>query len=300
MSESKRHSMEEGHAEIVTTIAEVRQVTARARERGDRIALVPTMGALHQGHAALIAAAAARADCVIVSIFVNPTQFGPHEDFERYPRQLQTDQDLAKTAGAHWIFAPSVEEMYPHGKETTTVEVPRHETMWEGACRPGHFRGVATVVAKLFLIVQPDIAVFGQKDYQQILVIRQMTADLNFPVEIVMVPTVREPDGLALSSRNVYLSRLEREQALAISRALRQAEAQVGSGERDLALIRQTLQDTLKLECGLQLEYAIVVDADTLVPIDRLDPGGRAVALIAARVGTTRLIDNVLLEAKPG
>jgi pantoate--beta-alanine ligase len=283
-------------AELVESVPEVRRAVAAARAIGKRIGLVPTMGALHDGHIRLIADCRAEAGLVVVSIFVNPTQFGPGEDFERYPRPLEADLKRCEAAGAALVFAPAAAAVYPHGSRSTFVEVPGLSDVLEGASRPGHFRGVATVVLKLFEIVQPDLAIFGQKDYQQQLLIRRMVEDLHVPVEVHTRPTVREPDGLALSSRNRYLNPQERQTAAVLYRALEQARRDVAGGERRGDRVRQILRETLESEQLVRIDYAEVADADTLAPLDNLDAGRRAVALVAARVGTTRLIDNAVLE----
>ncbi len=277
---------------VLATIAEVRQKVREARAQGCRIGLVPTMGALHQGHRRLIQAARAEADCVVVSIFVNPTQFGPSEDFQRYPRTPEADREVCAEGGAHLIFAPGVEDMYPAGPTATFVEVAGLSDIVEGKSRPGHFRGVATVVMKLLQIVGPDLAVFGDKDYQQLQVIRRMVADLDLPVRIVPHPTVREPDGLALSSRNRYLNPVQRQAATVLFRALEQARAAVAAGERCADRVRQIMARTVESEQLAQLDYAEVADADTLARLDELVPTRRAVALLAARVGPARLIDH--------
>ncbi len=282
-------------AELVETVEEMRHAVAAARERGLRIGLVPTMGALHDGHIRLIENCRALTGSVVVSIFVNPTQFGPHEDFERYPRALDDDLAHCRAAGAERVFAPSAMAIYPNGPRSTFVEVPGLSDVLEGATRPGHFRGVATVVLKLFEIVRPDLAVFGQKDYQQQLLIRRMVQDLHLPVEIVTVRTVREPDGLALSSRNRYLSPADRRAATVLSRALEQARQAVAGGERDANRVRQILHETLESERSAKVDYAEVADADTLDLLDDLAPPRRAVALLAAWFGSTRLIDNLPL-----
>jgi pantoate--beta-alanine ligase len=279
-------------AELVETVQDMRDAVASARDRGLRVGLVPTMGALHDGHVRLIEHCRALTGSVVVSIFVNPTQFGPHEDFERYPRALAADLDRCRAAGTDWVFAPSATAVYPNGSRSTFVEVPGLSDVFEGASRPGHFRGVATVVLKLFEIVRPELAVFGQKDYQQQLLIRRMVQDLHVPVEIVTVPTVREPDGLALSSRNRYLSPSERRAATVLSRALERARLAVARGERDANRVRQILHETLESEMSAKVDYAEVANAETLEPLDDLAPPRRAVALLAARFGSTRLIDN--------
>jgi pantoate--beta-alanine ligase len=282
-------------AELVESVQDVRRAVAAAREIGKRVGLVPTMGALHDGHVRLIADCRAEAGLVVVSIFVNPTQFGPGEDFERYPRPLEADLQRCEAAGAALVFAPSASVVYPHGSRSTFVEVPGLSDVFEGASRPGHFRGVATVVLKLFEIVQPDLAIFGQKDYQQQLLIRRMVEDLHVPVEVHTKPTVREPDGLALSSRNRYLNPHERRAATVLHRALERASRAVATGERQGDRVRQILRETIESEELVRIDYAEVADADTLAPSDDFDPGRRAIALVAAKVGTTRLIDNKVL-----
>lgn len=282
-------------AELVESVPEVRRAVAAARLAGKRIGLVPTMGALHDGHVRLIADCGAVAGFVVVSIFVNPTQFGPGEDFERYPRPLAADLARCQAAGASLVFAPPAIAVYPNGPRSTFVEVPGLCDVFEGASRPGHFRGVATVVLKLFEIVQPDLAIFGQKDYQQQLLIRRMVEDLRVPVEVHTRPIIREPDGLALSSRNRYLNPQERHAATVLYRALQQAIGAVSRGERRADRVRQILRETIESEEVVRIDYAEVADADTLAPLDNLESGRRAVALVAARVGTTRLIDNAIL-----
>jgi pantoate--beta-alanine ligase len=278
---------------LATTIEDLRELTREARSRGCTVGLVPTMGALHDGHVRLIRACADRVDRVVVSIFVNPTQFGPTEDFARYPRSLEADRDRCAVGGAACVFAPSVETMYPAGPDATSVMVPQSlANVLEGASRPGHFRGVATVVLKLLNIVQPDVAVFGEKDYQQLLVVRRLVADLDVPVRIEAEPTVREPDGLALSSRNVYLNPERRRAATVLSRALDRAREAVAAGERSADRVRQVLQETVESEPLARLDYAVVVEADTLASAVAIDPLRPARALLAAWFGTTRLIDN--------
>ena len=277
------------------TIAEVRSAVADARQGGLSIGLVPTMGALHEGHRRLVEEARAASGLVVVSIFVNPTQFGPNEDFRSYPRTVEADLELCARAGADVVFAPSVEEMYPLGPTSTFVEVPSLSDRLEGASRPGHFRGVATVVLKLFAIVGPDLAFFGSKDYQQLRVIRRMVADLDVPVDVRAVSTVREPDGLAMSSRNRYLDADQRRAAVVLSRALGRASDAVRGGERDADRVRQVLRESIESEPLARLDYAEVADADTLEPVRDVGPGRRTVALIAARVGPARLIDNATL-----
>jgi pantoate--beta-alanine ligase len=253
------------------------------------------MGALHEGHVRLIEHCRRRTGSVVVSIFVNPTQFGPEEDFERYPRTIEADVARCSAAGANLILAPNSTTIYPHGKSSTFVEVPGLSDILEGAIRPGHFRGVATIVLKLFEIVRPDVAVFGQKDFQQQLLIRRMVEDLHLAVEIDTVATIREPDGLALSSRNRYLSPVERRAAVVLHDALQRAARAVEGGERQGNRVRQILRQTIESERLATLDYVEVAVADTLEPLAELSPGPRAVALVAARIGTTRLIDNMIL-----
>ncbi len=279
-----------------TTPAEMAALAEAARREGKRIALVPTMGALHAGHASLLDAARARADVVVLSVFVNPLQFGPKEDLSRYPRTPDADAALAEKAGAGVLYAPTVEAMYPPGHQTT-VTVSELEQGMCGATRPGHFRGVATVVLKLFAATRPHVAFFGQKDYQQLQVIRRMVCDLDLGVEVVGMPIVREPDGLAMSSRNVYLSPPQRVRALDLGRALRVADEAFASGERDATALLATAHAALDdgISSGeLALEYLDLRDAESLRDVKRVEQP--AVLAIAARVGSTRLIDNVLLR----
>ena len=272
---------------------EVRRAVRAARAEGKRIALVPTMGYLHEGHMSLVDRARERADWVAMSIFVNPLQFGPTEDLERYPRDLERDLGLARSRGVDLVFAPPAAEMYPGGEPGVAVVPGALAEPMEGAIRPGHFRGVLTVVAKLFGIFTPDVAVFGQKDFQQAALIRQMAEELDFPVEVDVAPIVREADGLAMSSRNVYLSPDERERALALSRALERARAIWHAGEVDPGVLRGALRNALAVP-GVETEYAELADPRTLLPARRAVPG--TVCLVAARVGRTRLIDNAVLE----
>ncbi|MDZ4818811.1 MAG: pantoate--beta-alanine ligase [Planctomycetota bacterium] len=281
---------------IVTTIAELRQAVRRARAAGQRVGVVPTMGALHAGHLSLVQAASSECDFTVVTIFVNPTQFGPNEDFSRYPRRLDEDMQLLSGARTDLVFAPTTEEMYPAG-ECTTVEVTGITAPWEGEVRPHHFRGVSTVVAKLLNAVGADVAFFGQKDFQQAAVIRQMVADLNMPVEIRVCPTVRDSDGLALSSRNAYLSAEERRSALVIPQSLQKALRLVQEqGETSTALIERAMRETIETEPEIVIDYIAIVDSKTLTPRPIVGPGTEA--LVAARVGTTRLIDNMILRAE--
>jgi len=251
------------------------------------------MGALHVGHVSLLEAAAARCDYVVVSIFVNPTQFGPGEDFEKYPRPLEKDLRICEDNGVQAVFAPSPAEMYPC-ENLTWVTVEKLTEPLCGGFRPGHFRGVTTVCAKLFHIVGPDLAFFGQKDAQQATVIRRMVADLNMPLEIVVCPTVREPDGLAVSSRNRYLSRRERQDATIVYRALQRCAELVAAGETDVGRLVEEMGRVLRQVPTLKTEYASIVDAETLGPISTVR--GRALAAVAGRLGSTRLIDNIILD----
>jgi pantoate--beta-alanine ligase len=276
---------------IVHTPAEARAACDEARTRGARVALVPTMGALHAGHLALVREARRRATFVAASVFVNPTQFGPSEDFARYPRDLAADAAKLAAEGVDLVLAPSVEDMYPPGDETR-VRVGALAAALEGAHRPGHFEGVATVVAKLLAVAGPCVAVFGRKDYQQLLVIRRMARDLFLPVDIVGHPIVREEDGLALSSRNAYLSSEERARALCIVRGLRAAAHLFAEGRRDAAELESAARASID-PAATSVDYVAVRDADTLAPIVRA--GDRAVLAVACRIGQTRLIDNVVL-----
>lgn len=276
------------------TIAAVRAHVREARRAGRRIGLVPTMGALHEGHRSLIGAARSACEEVIVSIFVNPTQFGPGEDFDRYPRPIEADLAACEQEGAAAAFCPSVREMYPD-ESLTRVTVSR---LTDGLCgphRPGHFDGVTTVVAKLFNIVQPDAAYFGQKDAQQAVVIRRMVRDLNYPIDIVVCPTVREPDGLAMSSRNVYLTPGQREQARGLWAALAWARDQVLAGRRDAADLIPAMRGRIESAGPCVIDYIEVVDAENLSPLPRIT--GRCLIALAVRIGQTRLIDNVIVEA---
>jgi pantoate--beta-alanine ligase len=283
--------------QLVTTCAEIRNLVAETRKAKRSLGLVPTMGALHEGHLSLVRASRTVCDWTIVTIFVNPAQFGPSEDFDRYPRSLEADLAALDACGVDAVFAPPSSEIYPDGF-STYVEPPRVASTLEGQLRPGHFRGVATIVLKLFHLIPAEAAFFGQKDYQQYLVIRQMARDLDVPIDVRLCPTVREPDGLAMSSRNRYLSPRERIQAAAISRSLQRAAQLVQQGERDAATITQAMRETL-IEAGIgRIDYVVVADPQTLALVDRLEPP--AVALVAAHVGTPRLIDNWMLVGPAG
>jgi pantoate--beta-alanine ligase len=280
--------------EVVTDIAPLRQAVAEARRQGRTIGLVPTMGALHAGHLSLIKAARADMGHVVVSIFVNPTQFGPSEDLSRYPRPLERDVELCCEAGVDLVFHPALEVMYPPDYRTF-VEVAGLQDVLCGASRPGHFRGVATVVLKLFNLVQPDRAYFGQKDAQQVRLLQQMVRDLNVPVEIRVCPIVREADGLALSSRNEYLEAEERCRAIVLYRTLTEARRRIEAGERDGATVRQAMVEQIASVPGAVLDYAAVVDADSLQALGRIDAGRPVLLALAVRFGGTRLIDNLLI-----
>lgn len=279
--------------QIVSNVPDLRTAIRSARGAGKRIGVVPTMGALHRGHRSLIEAARQECGFVVVTIFVNPTQFGPNEDFSKYPRPLERDLAECASAGADLVFTPTPEEVYPK-PFLTQVHLSGITEVLEGACRPGHFDGVATVVLKLFNMVQPDVAFFGQKDFQQQLLIRRMVRELDLPLEIRVCPTVREADGLAMSSRNVYLSAEDRLSALALSKSLRLAESRLREGEADVPGIRREMHDLLNATPNLKLEYATIVDPDSIAELTR--PQRSQVAVIAARVGTTRLIDNLPIE----
>lgn len=271
----------------------LRMFLAKRRAEGKSIGLVPTMGALHAGHLSLVDAARKKCDLTVVTVFVNPQQFGPNEDFERYPRTLELDRQLLQQAQADVLFLPSLAVIYPPGF-STFVEPPKVAERWEGAKRPGHFRGVATIVLKLLQLVPCDIAFFGQKDFQQVKVIEHMARDLNLACKIECCPTIREADGLAMSSRNRYLAPPERNLALGISKALRQVQAEYQAGESRVEALQQRMLTELHAHGIHEVDYAVVVDAESLEPLERVE--GRGVALIAARVGTTRLLDNILLQ----
>lgn len=281
--------------QILSAPTDVHLAIRNARRQGQTIGCVPTMGALHAGHASLIERARGECGCVVATIFVNPTQFGPNEDFSRYPRTLEADLEICRQAGADLVFTPAVADMYSHNAETI-VRVNRLSTVLEGAHRPGHFDGVTTVVAKLFLITEPDRAYFGQKDFQQQLIIRRMVRDLNFPVEIITCPIVRETDGLAMSSRNRYLSAAERQTATAISQALQFAQRLAEQPGASHPTVAHALTERLTSVPGLELQYAVLANPDTLEEIPQNTTIPAAIALVAARVGTTRLLDNHILQ----
>ena len=280
--------------EVITRVAEMQARARQWRQEGKQVGFVPTMGYFHQGHLSLIRRAVQENDLAVVSVYVNPTQFGPQEDFHRYPRDLERDIRLAEEEGVHVLFAPSDAEMYPQGYQTY-VEVTELTQGLCGARRPGHFRGVATVVAKLFHIVQPTRAYFGEKDYQQLRVVERMVRDLNLGVEIVPMPIVRESDGLAMSSRNVYLSPEERRAATVLYRAWKAAQEWVAQEERDAPRLREKVVRFIEAEPLARVDYVEIVDPLTLEPLERLE--GEARLMLAAFVGSTRLIDNGPLTA---
>jgi pantoate--beta-alanine ligase len=270
----------------------MRAASGAIRREGKRLGFVPTMGALHEGHLSLVRAACASSDAVVASIFVNPTQFGPNEDLAKYPRSLDRDCELLQGEGVELLFAPTVEEMYPAGS-VTWVTVEGLSDKLDGRSRPGHFRGVTTVVAKLFHVVYPDAAFFGQKDAAQVAIIRRMVRDLHLPVEIVTCPIVREPDGLAMSSRNAYLDPEQRKQALVLHRSLMRVQQLSDSGEREVGKLLAAGREEFAKDSSVRLDYFEIVDPDKLDPVE--DISGGALAAVAAFVGSTRLIDNILL-----
>jgi pantoate--beta-alanine ligase len=280
--------------EVAKTIESVRRIVKNARNEGRKIGLVPTMGALHIGHISLIEAAVKDCDLVIVSIFVNPTQFCPGEDFEKYPRPLEADLKICREAGVDAVFAPSPEQMYP-GENVTWVTVEKLTGPLCGKSRPGHFRGVTTVCAKLFNIIAPDTAYFGQKDAQQAIVIRRMAADLNMPLEIVICPTVREPNGLAVSSRNQYLTARQKKDAANIYKSLQTCRMLIDAGTTETLQIIAEMRKILQQIPSGQIEYVSIVDAETLESVDKIS--GKVLAAVAVKVGPARLIDNILVDA---
>lgn len=276
--------------QVITGVVSMRTAVRTLQQGGETVGFVPTMGALHEGHLSLIDAAAAECDRVAASIFVNPTQFGPNEDFTKYPRPLERDLELLRERGCDLVFAPEAAEMYPTGYGTS-IDVGPVAVPWEGAARPGHFAGVATVVLKLFECVPADRAYFGRKDYQQTLVVKRMAVDLNLPVDVRVCPIVRDADGLALSSRNVYLSPDERRRALSLSQSLRLAEELISSGERDALVVRERMLAHLNAAGGVNVEYVAIVRDGTVEEVTEIaEP---ITIAVAARVGTTRLIDNM-------
>lgn len=278
---------------IINTIGQLRIWHAMERKKGRKIGFVPTMGYLHEGHLSLVQAAKHENDSVVMSIFVNPLQFGPNEDYKTYPRDIDRDTHLAEGAGVDVVFIPEVSEMYPYYPQLTTVEVKDISERLCGASRPGHFTGVTTVVSKLFNIVQPDAAYFGQKDYQQVQVIKKMAADLNMPVKIVTVPIKRETDGLAMSSRNTYLSDGERKEALCLNEALLLGKDLYEKGEKDAEKLTEIMHHRITKEPSALIDYIEICDAETLKPIDKITRP--TVIALAVKIGRTRLIDNIVI-----
>jgi pantoate--beta-alanine ligase len=278
---------------VAKTIESVRNLVKAARSKGKIIGFVPTMGALHIGHISLIEAAAKKCDFVVVSIFVNPTQFGPGEDFEKYPSPLKADLEICRKAGVDVVFTPITEQMYPK-ENLTWVNVEKLTEQLCGRFRPGHFRGVTTVCAKLFNIVAPDIAFFGQKDAQQAIVIKRMVTDLNMPLEIVVCPTVRQADGLAVSSRNQYLTRQQKKNAPLIYKSLQKCQKLIEDGVADSKTIINQMRKILQQAPSIKIEYISIVDADTLQGLEKI--GDRVLVAVAVKIGSTRLIDNILVD----
>jgi pantoate--beta-alanine ligase len=278
---------------VAKTIESVRRLMENARDAGGKIGFVPTMGTLHTGHVSLIETAKKKCDFVVVSIFVNPTQFGPGEDFDRYPRPTKADLNICKKAGVDVVFIPTVRQMYT-AENLTWVTVERLTEPLCGRFRPGHFRGVTTVCAKLFNIVAPDVAYFGQKDAQQAIVIKRMVADLNMPLKIVVCPTVREPNGLAISSRNQYLTERQKKDAANIYLSLQTCRKLIEAGRTDTCQIIAEMQKILQRIPSCEIEYVSIVDAETLGSIDKI--AGKVLAAVAVRIGTTRLIDNIVID----
>ncbi len=278
---------------IVRTIEKIRKIAAKAKSTGKKIGFVPTMGALHEGHFSLIKAAKKQTSFVVVSIFVNPTQFGPGEDLAKYPRPFKKDAIACKKLGVDIIFAPTVKQMYPE-KNITWVNVEKLSGPLCGKSRPGHFRGVATVCSKLFNIVGPDIAFFGQKDAQQAIIIQRMAADLNMPLKIVVCPTVREKDGLAMSSRNAYLKPKERKDAVLLYAALEESQVFIKAGERKSKMLISEMKKILKISRQIKIDYIKIVDAKTLQEVERVK--GKVLIALAVKIGQTRLIDNIVVE----
>lgn len=279
---------------LISTVAEMQAICREVRRSGKSLGFVPTMGALHEGHLSLVRAARAHNQVVVASIFVNPLQFGPNEDFSKYPRAMERDRGLLEAEKVDLLFAPSAEEMYPEGAVTEVYVAGLSEKL-DGKSRPGHFKGVTTVVAKLFEIVRPDRAYFGQKDAAQVAVLRKMVHDLNMDVELIICPIVRERDGLAMSSRNAYLTAEQRKQALVLNRALMRIQLLADKGEKDAASLREAGKQVIAEEPGARLDYFEIVDGNTLDPVDDISKG--ALVAVAAYVGTTRLIDNLVLHS---
>ena len=282
---------------VISSASQMRDWSTETRCAGHRVALVPTMGALHEGHLALVREARMHADRVVVSIFVNPTQFGPNEDYEAYPRTLESDlQALGADGCCNVVYAPTVQEMYPVGENVTWVTVDHMGDHLCGAARPGHFRGVTTVVSKLFNMVMPQVAVFGLKDAQQFFILNRMTVEMGFGIELVGIPTVRESDGLAMSSRNRYLTATERAAAPLLNASLQEARYKVEAGERNARTLTSTIRAQIESESSCTVDYVQLVDTTDLQPIESLEPGSRVLLALAAFFGKARLIDNVLID----
>ncbi|MFV9510666.1 pantoate--beta-alanine ligase [Tepidibacillus sp. LV47] len=281
--------------EVITTINEIRTRIAKEKKAGKVIGLVPTMGYLHRGHQSLIEKARKESDFVVVSIFVNPLQFGPNEDYDRYPRDLERDKIMAKQAGADLIFFPSVNEMYP-AKPKTFVEVNELTAQLCGKSRPGHFRGVTTVVSKLFHIIQPDMAYFGLKDAQQVAVIQQMVQDLNMPITIIPCPIVREEDGLALSSRNVYLSPEERNQATILYQSLQKAKEWIEEGITETRILKDRIRSVIETQSLARIDYVEILSFPSLEPVGEINETSQTIIALAVWFGKTRLIDNLIID----
>ncbi len=278
---------------VVDSISRMSTLVKMLKKEGKSVGLVPTMGYLHEGHLSLVRTAKKHTDVAVISIFVNPAQFGPGEDFDKYPRDFKRDEELARSAGADILFYPSVKDMYPKGYSTYVNVEALTDTLC-GVSRPGHFRGVTTVVAKLFGIVKPDVAYFGQKDAQQAIVIKKMAEDLNMGIEVKALPTVREQDGLAMSSRNVYLSNGERQDAMSLSQALARAEALVKQGERDPGKLIKAMEEIIQKKPSARIDYVSIVDTTGLKPMDKIT--GEILVALAVFIGKTRLIDNVIIK----
>ena len=280
---------------IIRSLHEMQQSAEALRRSGKRIGVVPTMGYLHEGHASLMRIARRQSDHVITTIFVNPMQFAPNEDYARYPRDLDRDIQIAESAGTDILFTPEANEIYPNGY-LTHVHVEQLSTLLEGKFRPTHFKGVTTVVAKIFHLTKPHLAVFGQKDIQQVMIIKKMVKDLDFDIEIIVGPTVREPDGLAMSSRNVYLKEAERQQSTVLHRSLRHAENRIESGERNAQIIIDEVNRLISAQPAATIDYISIADPVTLQELRTIQPSTEAIVSLAVRFGSTRLIDNIMVK----
>ncbi len=287
--------MKKNSMEVLSTITAIKKALEKQKSLGRSVGFVPTMGYLHEGHLSLVKGSLRQTDCTVVSIFVNPAQFGPKEDLQEYPRDRERDLALLRELGADLVFIPENREMYPEGFKTY-VEVTDLQDRFEGMSRPGHFRGVCTVVMKLFEIITPEIAYFGQKDAQQAVILKKMVRDLNLDVKIQVLPTVREKDGLALSSRNVYLSKDQRRAALCLVKSLKVADRLIQAGEKDSLIIKKEMKKLIDVESLARLDYIEIVDLDNLVPMDKIK--GTALILIAVYFGKVRLIDNMVVKKR--